>query len=195
MVIKFGVSGLPVFRATNPLSRGTLKSRGGGKLSIHYCVVFTTYEWKLLFEHLFPLISSVSTEQSQICVKCSNGETCSGKTIRLIVCVHNEENTYNFDEWSCAWRKIANVPRKSGKVIITKSCKSVSYWCRIPDNGWRRTVLHDKAHWRVLTICRISDMAWVHLVKRWKIIWPERLDSREHQNWIRVGSHHQLPTW
>ena len=29
--------GHPVFRATSPLSRGTLKSKGGGKLSIHYC--------------------------------------------------------------------------------------------------------------------------------------------------------------
>ena len=27
----------PVFRATSPLSRGQLKSKGGGKLSIHYC--------------------------------------------------------------------------------------------------------------------------------------------------------------
>ena len=34
MIIKFGESGHPVFRATSPLSRGTLKSKGGGKLSI-----------------------------------------------------------------------------------------------------------------------------------------------------------------
>ena len=31
MMIKFGESGHPVFRATCPLSRGTLKSKGGGK--------------------------------------------------------------------------------------------------------------------------------------------------------------------
>ena len=37
MMIKFGESGHPVFRATSPLSRGTLKSRGGGKSSIHFC--------------------------------------------------------------------------------------------------------------------------------------------------------------
>ena len=30
-------SGHPVFRATSPLSRGQLKSKGGGKLSIHCC--------------------------------------------------------------------------------------------------------------------------------------------------------------
>ena len=37
MMIRYGESGHPVFRATSPLSRGTLKSKGGGKLSIHFC--------------------------------------------------------------------------------------------------------------------------------------------------------------
>ena len=37
MMFKFGESEHPVFRATSPLSRGTLKSKGGGKLSIHFC--------------------------------------------------------------------------------------------------------------------------------------------------------------
>ena len=37
MMIKFRESGHPVSRATSPLSRGTLKSKGGGKLSIHFC--------------------------------------------------------------------------------------------------------------------------------------------------------------
>ena len=35
MMLKFGESGHPVFRATSPMSRGQLKSKGGGKLSIH----------------------------------------------------------------------------------------------------------------------------------------------------------------
>ena len=37
MMIKFGESGHPIFRATSPLSWGTPKSRGGGKISIHFC--------------------------------------------------------------------------------------------------------------------------------------------------------------
>ena len=37
MMLKFGESGHPVFRATSPWSRGVLKSKGGGKLSIHFC--------------------------------------------------------------------------------------------------------------------------------------------------------------
>ena len=37
MMIKFGDSGHPIFRATSPLSRGSPKSKGGGKLSTHFC--------------------------------------------------------------------------------------------------------------------------------------------------------------
>ena len=70
MMIKFSESGHPVFRATSPLSRGTLKTKGGGKLSIHFCAV--EIRLKLFFAQLFLLISSVSTEQSQVCVKNTN---------------------------------------------------------------------------------------------------------------------------
>ena len=44
MMIKFGESGHPVFRSTSPLSRGVLKSKGGGKLSIHFCADEGTIE-------------------------------------------------------------------------------------------------------------------------------------------------------
>ena len=92
MMIKFRESGHPVFRATSPLSRGTLKSKGGGqfsthfcadtsplspgtlkskgggKFSIHFCADGDTVETVFRTAQLFLLISSVCTEQSQICV-------------------------------------------------------------------------------------------------------------------------------
>ena len=43
-MLEFAKSGHPIFRATSPLSRGVLKSKGGGKLSIHYCADFETIE-------------------------------------------------------------------------------------------------------------------------------------------------------
>ena len=36
MLLEFAESGHPIFRATTPLSRGNLKSKGHGKLSIHF---------------------------------------------------------------------------------------------------------------------------------------------------------------
>ena len=37
MMVTLAESGHPVFRTTSPLSRGVVKSKGGGKLSIHHC--------------------------------------------------------------------------------------------------------------------------------------------------------------
>ena len=88
-MIKFGQSGHPVFRATSPLSRGTLKSEGGGKLSIHFCADGGT------IGTVFRTIISVNQF-----LPCKNGETCTGKTIWPIVWASKfvDENTYTFDQ-------------------------------------------------------------------------------------------------
>ena len=44
MLLEFAESGCPIFRATSPLSRGQLKSKGHGKLSIHFAAVQETIE-------------------------------------------------------------------------------------------------------------------------------------------------------
>ena len=44
MMLNIGESRDPVFRSTSPLSRGVLKSKGGGKLSIHFCADGETVE-------------------------------------------------------------------------------------------------------------------------------------------------------
>ena len=69
------------FRATSPLSRGTLKSKGGGKLSIHFCAHGYTIE--TFFAQLFLLISSASTEQSQIF--CEEYSACQARTGRPVL--------------------------------------------------------------------------------------------------------------
>ena len=44
MMVEFAESGCPIFRATTPLSRGKLKSKGHGKLSIHFGSTQATIE-------------------------------------------------------------------------------------------------------------------------------------------------------
>ena len=44
MLLEFAENGCPIFRATSPLSRGRLKSKGHGKLSIHYCADLETIQ-------------------------------------------------------------------------------------------------------------------------------------------------------
>ena len=67
MSSEFAESGFPIFRATTPLSRGQLKSKGHGKLSIHFAAVQETIE--TIFRIIVSAISSVFTEQSRRCVK------------------------------------------------------------------------------------------------------------------------------
>ena len=44
MLLEFAESGCPIFRATTPLSRGQLRSKGHGKLSIHFAADQETIE-------------------------------------------------------------------------------------------------------------------------------------------------------
>ena len=44
MLLEFSESGHPTFRATTPLSRGQLRSKGHGKLSIHYTADYPTID-------------------------------------------------------------------------------------------------------------------------------------------------------
>ena len=44
MLVEFAESGCPIFRATSPLSRCQLKSKGHGKLSIHFAADQETIE-------------------------------------------------------------------------------------------------------------------------------------------------------
>ena len=67
MMFTFAESGHPVFRATSPLSRGTLKSKGGGKLSIHFCADGDTIE--TVFRTNISVNQLSIYGQSQICVR------------------------------------------------------------------------------------------------------------------------------
>ena len=71
-----------VFRAaTSPLSRGTLKSKGGGKLSIHFCAVEGT------IETVFRTIVSVNQLSIYGAVSdlCEEYKSCHVRTGRLVL--------------------------------------------------------------------------------------------------------------
>ena len=81
MMIKFSESGQPVFRATSPLSRGTLKSKGGGKLSIHFCADGDTVE--TVFRTIISVNQlSIYGAVSDWCEQC---KACHVRTGRLVM--------------------------------------------------------------------------------------------------------------
>ena len=81
MMIKFRESGHPVFRATSPLSPGTLKSKGGGRLSIHFCADGDTIE--TVFHTLLSVNQlSIYGAVSDVCEEYS---TCQIRTERPVL--------------------------------------------------------------------------------------------------------------
>ena len=81
MMLTFAESKHPVFRATSPLSRGVLKSKGGGKLSIHFCADGETVE--TVFRTIISVNQlSIYGAVSDMCEECN---TCHDRTGRLVV--------------------------------------------------------------------------------------------------------------
>ena len=80
ILIKFGESGHPVFRATSPSSRGTLKTKGGGQLSIHFCA--DGIRLKLLFAIFYVYQLSINGAVSDFRDEYS---ACQARTRRPVV--------------------------------------------------------------------------------------------------------------
>ena len=81
LMVTLAESGHPVLRATSPLSRGVLKSKGGGKLSMHFCADGDT------IETVFPTIISDNQLSIYGAVSdlCEEYSTCQTRSGRLVV--------------------------------------------------------------------------------------------------------------
>ena len=139
MMIKFGESGHPVFRATSPLSRGTLKSKGGGKLSIHFCADGDTYET------VFRTIISVNqlTIYGAVSDLCEENSSC--QTGRPVGAEQSDPHFEPADLLVTTPTPSIEIPaqenplqkhkRTSGKTSTTRSIEKSLYGCRIPENS------------------------------------------------------------
>ena len=81
MLLEFSDSGCPIFRATTPLSRGQLKSKGHGKLSIHCAADLETVET------IFRIIVSANqlSLYGAVAEICEEYESLHERTGRLVV--------------------------------------------------------------------------------------------------------------
>ena len=188
-MIKFRESGHPVFRATSPMSRGTLKSKWGGQLSILFCADGDTIETVL---RTIISVNQLSIYEA-VSDLCEEYGTCQTRTGRPVWAGQSDPLFETFDWNSCTRRSIAKVSRTSGegyhnKIVWLNFVLMHDTWQQLMSDStsWHKTLKNSHNllnKWNVVST----------LVKKWKIISPERLDPREHQNWARIGSHNQLP--
>ena len=78
MLLEFAESGCPIFRATTPLSRGQLKSKGHGKLSIHFAATQET------IEAIFRIIVSAN-QHGPVAEMCEEYESLHDRSGRPVV--------------------------------------------------------------------------------------------------------------
>ena len=88
MLLEFAESDCPIFRATSPLSRGRLRSKGHGKLSIHYAADSET------METIFRIIVSANqlSLYGAIAEICEEYETFHERTGRPVVMVQSSSS-------------------------------------------------------------------------------------------------------
>ena len=80
MMLTFAESPHPIFRSTSPLSRGVLKSKGGRKLSIHFCADGETVE--TVFRTIISVIQlSIYGAVSDLCVECNTYHVRTGRPV------------------------------------------------------------------------------------------------------------------
>ena len=127
MLLEFAESGHPTFRATTPLSRGQLKSKGHGKLSIHFAADEHT------IETIFRIIISVNqlSVYGAVAANVKNLRTIMGQSIVLgeikaEIPLQNENPLNHQIQWQ---QYIERIESLSPESKVSRFCKElVSYF-------------------------------------------------------------------
>ena len=190
MLVEFAESDCPIFRATSPLSRGRLQSKGHGKLSIHYAADLETVETTV--SHICFCKSAQSLRrQSQKYVKSMNPFTIDQRQSNVLSDIKTEVPLENDDP---AYQNFL-LPQYEERIDRLLQPDTVSkFW---KDAGFLSVVeigqyfmTKDTGEQFYAVACR------EHTLPRddW-IITTKRMDPGKHKNWTRAGSHDQLLAW
>ena len=180
MLLNFSESGPPVFRGTSALERGTLKSKGGGNLSFHFCGDQSNC-WREFLHYYFRQSAQCFRSSSGFVWRtgladfwlfCKHGETCCegqgrdhGRTDRF---VDHDKPTY--DQCPSAGKLAARTQTK-----IRKSSRWSSNHHLCSEAGLMKTVVrgHYFCDHRRSGTGKIGlswFMSGIHITSRWRII-------------------------
>ena len=186
MMIKYGESGHPVFRATSPLSRGTLKSKGGGKLSFHFCADGGTME--TVFRTIISVNQlSIYGAVSDVCEEYSACQTSTGRPVLA------EQS----DPLFAPANLLIMTPRPSIEILAQE------IYCKSRKNEWKGS--HNKIVWFNFVLMQDSwkqlksdSTSWqstltssYNLQSQWHVVstlYLEMKKSTDPKDWIRVNT-------
>ena len=146
-------------------------------------------------------VSDIYGAVSDMCEECN---TCHDRTGPLVV--EGQSNPFFLPTSSLMKTHTPLTDDPAQEDLLQKyrknewtSCHNKTEWlnCVLMQDSWQR-LMSDSTSWhRTLKSSHNLQSQWLVVstpCQEMKIIWSERLDSREHQNWARMGSHNQLLT-
>ena len=135
MLLEFAESGHPIFRATTPLSRGQLKSKGRGKLSIHFTADLDTVD--TIFRIILSVNQlSVNGAVAALCEEFDSHQDGSGEPeilmgqsivlgeIKAEVALQNEDSMNHQILWQQYIQRIESLSPESK---VSRLCKEAGF--------------------------------------------------------------------
>ena len=201
MLLEFAESGHPIFRATTPLSRGQLKSKGRGKLSIH----FAADEYTI--ETICRIIISVSQLSihgavATICEEFEAHQDGSGEPdvlmgqsivlgeIEAEIPLQNENSS---NHQILGQQYMERIESLSPESKVSRFCLEAGF-IRVVEVG-QYFITKDTGEFRQFR--SVACREYTLLRERSSII-SKRMDSRKHENWACIRSYNQFSirqTW
>ena len=135
MLLEFAESGHPIFRATTPLSRGILKSKGHGKLSIHFAADGDTIDTIFLINisvnqlSVYGAVAAICEEFEDHQDRTGQPEILVGQSIVLgEVKAENPLQNENTIKDQIIWQQyIQQVESLSPESKVSKFCKEAGF--------------------------------------------------------------------
>ena len=195
MLLEFAESGRPTFRATTPLSRCQLKSKGHGKLSIHFAADEFT------IDTIFRIILSVNQLSiygavAAICEEFETHQDGSGEPdvlmgksivlgeIKAEVPLQNENSMNHQILWQ---QYIERIESLSPESKVSRFCMEAGFM-RIVEVG-QYLVTKDTGNLRQFRSVACREYT---LPRDDPSFTSKRMDSRKHENWAGIGGHDQF---
>ena len=141
MLLNFQESHHPIFRATSPLERGQLKTKGGGQFSIHFCAEKSTIAF--LFR-TFVSANQLSNygAVADLCEEHCESLFCSDKDYEITKQIDSLKSAdllnvqMLLDQWESTGRPVVHPQKRSAESFERRAIDKIVYRCRICQSSW-----------------------------------------------------------
>ena len=195
MLVECAESGCPIFRATTPLSRGRLKNKGHGKLSIHFAATQETIE--TIFRiivcanqlSLYGAVADMCEEDESLHDRSGRPDMVMGQSI--VLSAINTEVLLDCDDPTNQ-----DFPLQQYEDRIEKLSQQDKFSKFCMDAGFLSVVEIGQYFMTKDT----GDLTQFHAVACREYTFPREDGSSQprrwkHENWTRVGSYDLLLAW